>query len=205
MVSSLRPPRRRLAARRGITLIEGMVASVVLLIGLVGVFQGILVASRQNTLANLTTHASGIASQVRVSLDVMGALRLLGPRPGGTGGFIETSRCTSDDNVRALAGGLQNLTPGADRWTVRCILDLDQAERTAAPAARLLPGYPAQDAERFRRVLVWVSRVDPKSEVTVEQISVVVSWNELGGRRFVIQHLSLYDSGEFGNKTGVQI
>jgi len=202
MVCSFRP--RRAAARRGVSLIEGMVASVVLLIGLVGVFQGIVLASQQNTMANLATHASGVASQTRVALDVMGPDRLLG-QTRGVGGYLAPARCEPDESVTALAGGLETLVPGAEPWRRRCIFDLDAAERDAPPANKLLPGYPEEDARRFRRVIVWVSRTDEKSLVTVDQVSVVVSWNEMGRRRFVIHHLGFYDSGSFGNSTGVQI
>lgn len=203
MLSSQRPSLRRAAPRRGVSLIEGMVASVVLLIGLVGVFQGIMVASQQNSLANLATRGAGVASQVRATLDVMGPERVLGRTPG-TDGLLRDSACTSSATVKALAGGLESMPSTAD-WRVRCIFDLDAYERTQPLADKLFPGYAQADTDRFRRIVVWISRRD--DNLNVDEVSVVVSWNELGRRRFVKQFLSFYDasSSPFGNNMHVEL
>jgi hypothetical protein len=179
-----------------------MTASVVLLIGLVGVFQGIMVASRQNIMANQATRASGIASQVRVALDTLGWARVIGTadRPG----LLVGQRCNATDEVRALTGGMENLVPGkGENWRVRCIFDLDAYERTAPPSLRLLPSYAGADMSHYRRVLVVVDKLD--EGVTINQVTVVVSWVELGKRRFVRQNFGFYDSGPFGNETYVEI
>lgn len=202
--SSRRRVRRNRAAPRGVSLIEGMTASVVLLIGLMGVFQGIVVASRQNSMANQATRASGIASQVRVALDTLGRARVIGTPQ--LPGILTGAACTPTPEVKALAGGMENLKPDTgDVWTVRCIFDLDEYERTALPANRLLPGYADSDADRYRRVLVVVEKPDDLTGVAVHQVTVVVSWKELGQRRFVRQYFGFYDPGSFGNGTNVEI
>ncbi|MCY1080582.1 type IV pilus modification PilV family protein [Archangium lansingense] len=201
---SRRLVRRNRAAQRGVSLIEGMTASVVLLIGLVGIFQGLLVASRQNIMANQATRASGIASQVRVSLDTLGWARVIGTaaRPG----LLSGEGCDANEEVRALAGGLESLEPTEDdAWRVSCIFDLDAYEKAAQPADRLLSSYAADDMTHYRRVLVVIDKEDEATGVTINQVTVVVSWMELGKRRFVRQYFGFYDSGPFGNETYVEI
>ena len=202
--TSRHPVRRTRTAPRGVSLIEGMTASVVLLIGLVGIFQGILVASRQNIMANQATRASGIASQVRVALDTLGFARVIGTpdRPG----LLVGQRCNPSDEVRALAGGMETMQPGSgERWRVSCIFDLDAYEERAAPSMRLLPSYAASDMDHYRRIVVVIDTQDEASGVNVNQVTVVVSWMELGKRRFVFQNFGFYDSGPFGNETYVEI
>jgi hypothetical protein len=195
---SRRRVRRNRAASRGVSLIEGMTAAVVLLIGLMGVFQGIMVASRQNSMANQATRASGIASQARVALDSLGRERVLG--------MLSGAACTTDKAVQSLAGGMETLKPGTgDVWAVRCIHDLDAAEKAKAVDSRLLPGYPVTDLNRYRRILVMVEKPDEVTGVSIHQVTVVVSWVELGQRRFVRQYFGFYDPGPFGNATNVEI
>lgn len=196
--TSRRRVRRMGSAPRGVSLIEGMVASVVLLIGLLGVFQGVLVASEQNSMANQASRAAGIGSQVRVALDTLGRHRVVE-------GMLTGSVCDASASVQELAGGLESLDPGAEPWAVRCIMDLDAFEETADEADRLLPGYTKTDRDRFRRVLVRVSRLDPVVNVTIDEVAIVVSWNELGRRRFLRQFVGFYDASPFGNGTNIEI
>jgi hypothetical protein len=187
-----------------VSLIEGMTCSVVLLVGLVGIFQGLMVASRQNIMANHATRASGIASQVRVALDTLGFARVIGTseRPG----LLRGEACSPSEQVTALAGGLENLTPTSNEsWRVSCIFDLDAYEQAAEPSRQLLPGYAASDMGHFRRILVVIDKQDEATGVTINQVSVVVSWTEMGKRRFVRQSFGFYDSGPFGNETHVEI
>ena len=201
--TSRRPVRRNRAARRGVSLIEGMTASMVLLIGLVGIFQGILVASRQNSMANRATRASGIASQVRGALDTLGGNRVVGV-PGYTG-LLTGADCNPGAEVAALTGGLEKLQPvSGEAWAVRCIFDLDAYER-AAGAHRLLPSYTDADFGRFRRVLVMIDKPDEVTGVPIHQVIIVVSWMEVTQRRYVRQYVSFYDSGPFANDINVEI
>jgi hypothetical protein len=202
--TSHRRIRRQRAAQRGVSLIEGMTASVVLLIGLVGVFQGIVVASRQNSMANRATRASGIASQVRMALDSLGRARVIGTPENP--GLLSGEGCTPSDEVLPLAGGLESLEPDTtEAWAVRCILDLDAREEEASPSERLLPSYPSEDGHAYRRVVVVIEKPDELTGVQVHQVAVVVSWLELGQRRFVRQFLGFYDAGPFGNETNVEL
>lgn len=202
-LTSRRRVRSRRSAPRGVSLIEAMIAAVVLLIGLMGVFQGLLVASRQNANANQATRASGIASQVRGALDTLGGNRVVGV-PGYTG-LLTGADCGPSAEVAALTGGLEKLQPGSDEaWAVRCIFDLDAYER-AAGARRLLPSYSEADFNRFRRVLVMIDKPDEATGVPIHQVIIVVSWMEVTQRRFVRQYVSFYDSGPFGNEINVEI
>ena len=204
MDSTTRRVRRNRAARRGVSLIEGMTASVVLLIALVGIFQGLMVASRQNSLANLATRASGIASQARVALDTLGRDRVIGAT--GTPGMLSGAACTTNPSVLALAGGMESLKPATgEAWAVKCISDLDATEKALSPASRLLPSYSDSDFNRYRRILVVIEKPDEVTGVTMHQVTVVVSWMELGRRRFVRQYFGFYDPGPFGNETNVEI
>lgn len=196
--------RRNRATQRGVSLIEGMTASVVLLIGLMGVFQGLIVASRQNSMANRATRASGVASQVRVALDTLGRERVIGS--GTNTGLLSGQACDASPEVRALAGGMEDLVPSTgDAWSVRCIFDLDAYETQAQAHQKLLPGYPASDFNYFRRVLVVIEKPDELTGVAIHQVTVVVSWQEMGRRRFVRQYFGFYDPGPFGNETNVEI
>ncbi|HYO59485.1 hypothetical protein [Archangium sp.] len=201
---SRRRVRHNRAAPRGVSLIEGMTASVVLLIGLMGIFQGLMVASRQNSMANLATRASGIASQVRVALDTLGRDRVIGS--SGSPGLLSGAGCTTSPDVLALAGGMENLKPGpGEAWGVRCIFDFDASEKNLTATSRLLPSYSDSDFNRYRRVLVVIEKPDEVTGVTMHQVTVVVSWTELGRRRFVRQYFGFYDPGPFGNETHVEI
>ncbi|QRN94844.1 prepilin cleavage protein [Archangium violaceum] len=197
----VRSPR---AAQRGVSLIEGMTASVVLLIGLMGVFQGLIVASRQNSSANLATRASGIASQVRGALDTLGRDRVIGVP--GYDGLLSGAACAPGAEVAELTDGLEKLKPATGEvWSVHCIFDLDAYERSATGANRLLPGYAEADFGRYRRVLAMIEKPDEVTGVPIHQVIIVVSWTELAQRRYVRQYVSFYDSGPFGNETNVEI
>ncbi len=202
--TSRRRVRNIRGAQRGVSLIEGMTASVVLLIGLMGVFQGLLVASRQNASANQATRASGIASQVRGALEMLGRDRVLGVP--GHAGLLTGPACNPSEEVAAFTGGLEKLKPTqGEAWTVRCIFDLDAYEQVASGTNRLLPGYSEGDFDRYRRVLAMIEKPDEVTGVTIHQVIIVVSWKDLTQRRYVRQYVSFYDSGPFGNETHVEI
>jgi hypothetical protein len=182
-----------------------MTASVVLLVGLIGIFQGILVASRQNALANRATRATGIAAQVRGALDAHGRTRLFN-KQGDPKGLLTGTACQSTVEKELLAGGLEKLLPtSADAWVVRCLFDLDKYEDSVAKSQKLLPGYQFEDRRIYRRLLVVIEKPDEVTATQVHQVAVVVSWNELSNRRFVRQFIGFYDSGSFGNETFVEL
>ncbi|MBU8894407.1 prepilin cleavage protein [Corallococcus sp. H22C18031201] len=176
---------RRSAARRGVTLIEGLAASAILALGISGAFGGLVLASQQNTSAGRLSQASAIAQQVRAGLQMQGRARLL-----ATTGPMHASRCSSVATVRELADGLETL-PGA------CVIDLDAFEDAAPDVSDLVPGYAPEERELYRRVLVWTTLTD------IDTVAVVVSFRSGGSRRFVKQFVALYNPAV--NGAGVEL
>lgn len=179
------PSSRRPRPPRGVSLIEGMAASAVLLIGLVGVLQGILVASRQNSMANRMTRAGTIAHQIRSQLQARGLTRLqsTGPLAAGT--------CASDP-VKSLGGEAST----ADN---ACVIDLDAFDQTASVADVLAQtGYlGGEDERKYRRVLVRFNQTD------IVSLAVVVSYEDAGIRKFVTEYVGLYKSAQ--NNAGADL
>ncbi len=173
----------KLRRRRGTTLVEGMVSLAIFSIGVIGALQFIIVASRQNTSAARLTHAGGIARQVRSAMQSRGRTWLTGTGP------LQSASCTSDASVQQLAGPLASMP---------CVIDLDAFEGAAGV---LVPGYPTDDQERFRRVLVWAQ--DGSATPRVDEVTVVVSFLDLGRRMFATQPLALYYVS--ANQAGVEL
>ncbi|MBZ4414919.1 type II secretion system protein [Myxococcus sp. RHSTA-1-4] len=178
----------RRAAQRGATLIEGMAAAAVLALGISGAFGGLILASQQNADARRLSHASAIATQVRAGIQAQGRARLL----AATGPLSATSCTRTDANVLALAGGLETFVGPST-----CVVDLDAFEDAAGPELDLVPGYSPEDRDSFRRALVW------QHEDTIDTVAVVVSFSSAGQRRFIKQHVALYDPSK--NGAGVEL
>lgn len=179
---------RRRASQRGATLIEGMAAAAVLALGISGAFAGLILASQQNADARRLAQASAIATQVRAGLQAQGRTRLL----AATGPLSATYCTRTDAAVLALAGGLETFV-GPDT----CVVDLDAYEAVAASELDLVPGYPPEERAAFRRVLVW------QREATIDTVAVVVSFSGAGQRRFIRQHVALYNPTS--NGAGVEL
>ena len=165
------PSLRRTA--RGAVMLEALIASAVFAIGITGAYQGIIIASRQNSMANRMVRGAAISSQIRAALDYQGYPRLTEPGKG-----VLTSACSGSGD---LADGLEVL-PGA------CVIDLDAFENGPPTAGyALMPGHLDEDKLLYKRVLVtFPPRMDsnaPPAALSV-QVMVVVSWNDLGRRRF---------------------
>ena len=173
---------------RGATLIEGMVATVVIMFGMVGVIQGLLVASRQNSLANRTTRGAEIAHTIKTALEERRFGNLFDADAGGilTGGNCVT---TLDDYLGELPSG------------ATCTVDLDAIEAAADEADKLVPGYPAGDAETYRRVAAVYTDA---SEPALRYIAVVVSWGSGVGRAHYQELAAMYDATLDGNQTEVE-
>lgn len=169
----------RVRVARGVTLLEALISTLVLLAGLVGVLQGVLFASRQNHSALAISEAASIASQVRAGMTWQGRTRLVSSSPVG---LLDAARC--DPSLAPLAGTLETLAPAP------CFVDLDAFD--AAPPDtgwEIIPGYSDRSEAIYRRVLVWQT-----GNPTLESVSVVVSWLEGGVRQFHQQYLSLYNA-----------
>lgn len=200
--------------QRGMTIIEGVVSAVVLLIGMLGVMRGVVVASQQNTIANHMTRAGAITNQIRVALENQGRDRFVDPNNG----LFANANCIDpgDPDVGPLAGGLERAELAEDtteRWTRLCIVDLDTWESGQPEASWLVPGYSQEDRELFRRVLVLFQSteviLDPvlgERETIANQVGIVLSWTVAGERIFSRRFVGFYDSGGIsGNATRIDI
>ncbi|NMO21451.1 prepilin cleavage protein [Pyxidicoccus fallax] len=185
----VKAPSSRRALQRGATLLEGMAAAAVFALGISGTFGGLIVASQQNADARRLAHASAIATQVRAGLQSQGRARLLGPT-----GPLSASYCTtSDAAVLKLAGGLETFIGTDDT----CVVDLDAYESAVPTDLDLVPSYAQEDRDAFRRVLVWQHTEE------IDTVAVVVSFKSAGQRRFIKQHVALYNPLE--NGAGVEL
>lgn len=183
------------AGRRGVTLIESLAASVILLTGIIGAMNAIVLATRQDQSANRFTRAADAAYQVRSGLELQGATRLR-----ASGGALKAS-CSNDTAVKALAFGLDAAAP-QDVAVAPCVIDLDAFE-DAATAAKVVPGYSSEDRRSFRRILVVYTEKAGTVE-TSHRVLVVVSWREfLGNRNYVVQHLTLLAPHMNNGKTSI--
>ncbi len=176
---------KRMRNDRGATLIEGMVATVVILFGMVGVVQGLIIASRQNSMANRTTRGAAIAHTMKAALEERRFANL----------FDEDGLLTAN-----CAGGLDDHLGDLPSGAV-CTVDLDAVEAAAAEADKLVPGYPAEDAGIYRRVAAVYTDAN---EPALRYIGVVVSWNGGVGRSHYQVFAALYDASLDGNETEVE-
>jgi type II secretory pathway pseudopilin PulG len=167
------------------SLIEAMISMALLTIGLVGALNGILVATRQNSIANRMTRASAIAFQVRNGLTQLGPDHVVQ-------NLLDSTNCTSDDTLKAYAGPIGNVTSPA----TPCFVDLDSHD--AAAEIKAVPGYSDPD-HIYRRVLAYFA--DDQASHKIYTIAVIVSWNDGGQRHFHHQFLAFYDPTN--TKTGV--
>lgn len=210
----MRPTRTRRpglrVGQRGLTIIEGLMSSVILLLGMLGVIRGIVVASQQNTMANQMTRAGAITSQLRAGLEHQGRDRLInGPLP-----VFAAANCIAPNTANAaLAGGLESMALATDAtagWVRLCIVDFDAVEDARAANDKLVPGYSTEDRAFYRRfvVLFQHEQVIPGGTrpVRVNQVGIVVSWMAAGQRVFSRRFVGFYDSGAaFGNSTRIDI
>lgn len=193
---------RSSSAARGVTLLEGLIASVVFLTGMVGVLQGVLVASQQNSMANRHTRAAVIARELLAGLERQGRERLF----VGAGAPLGSTHCAATPSA-ALApytGGLETVPSNLAGFS-GCVVDWD-AVAAATPALRALtPGYvstaaPGEDDDLFTRVVA--AYVNPANS-ELAWVAVAVSWRE-GGRVRTVKHFTaVYDTAV--NQTNVEL
>ncbi|HEY3448056.1 MAG TPA: prepilin cleavage protein [Myxococcales bacterium] len=171
------PTRSRQPARRksfrGAVMLEAIIASGVFAVGVMGAYQGIIIASRQNSMANRMVRGSAIGQQIRSALESQGYNRL-----NKTGGAF-LAGCSGDATVKASAGGLQGLT-GA------CVIDLDTYESGAGADLRLQPLFSGDDKRIYKRVLVLLP-----ATAELRQVGIVVSWSNLGQTEYHRQWITL--------------
>jgi hypothetical protein len=179
---------------RGSTLIEGLISTTVLIIGIVGAFQGIVQASTQNTVAGRLARATAMAAQVRLSLE----RQTLKKMTTGTGLLTATYCAAPSAGLNPLTDNLYNLSD--PNIASICLVDLDVADPLLAAADKIVPRYDlAADATNgsFRRVLVYMKAAAPADASlprNPDVVGVVISVKEGAGRRvFVKQFASFFD------------
>lgn len=160
---------------RGAVLLETLVASAVFAIGVVGVFQGIVIASNQNKMANRMVRASAIAQEIRGAIQAQGYDRLRSA----------TGVLNGDTTSGKPAGGLEALP-------LAVVYDLDAYELGASSDMKLQPGYTADDRRVYKRVLVrFKADVTSPETANVAPVAVVVSWEEMGNKHYIKQWVYL--------------
>lgn len=176
-------------SRRGVSLIEGLVATLVLLLGVVGVLQGLAIASVQNSMANRHTRASVIAQELISAIEHQGRARLLATTP--TAGLFTSTNCLGTlPNLMVPFKGDLSPVPSAlsGAGFSACYINFD-ALGNAFTA--LTPAYNTQDNTTYSR-LVAVYTNSTNSEILY--VGVNVGWRDGGQVRIVKRFTALYDT-----------
>lgn len=191
---------KRNRSTRGVTLIEGLVSSLIFLTGLVGVLQGLFIASQQNSIANRQTRASIIAQELVATLEQQGRARLL-----AAGGPFAATACGAAGSLPAtpqLFLGELSPTPAllTGQGFTGCFVDFDTYLLTApAWAATMTPGYSTFDNAVFDRVIaVYSHPTNPE----IMYVGVNVGWRDAGRVRTIKRFTALYDTAT--NQTNLE-
>lgn len=191
--------------RRGQTLLEGLIAAVILAIGITGVLQAVLLSSTQNAGAGRITEAAAISNQV-----ANGLLRY-DIRQLKEAGLLDGTRCSADATIISYAGGLETqtlITGGNTRCasgncsssdittTTPCVVDLDEYEQDTGVAdnRKLVSGYnfaaryQAGQPGGYKRVAVVFNNETASRTI---QVTTVTSFVEAGRRRFLRRSVSM--------------
>lgn len=178
----------------GVTLLEGMISTVILLTGIIGVLQGLVVATQQNSMANRQTRASVLAAEVLSMVQAQGRANNL-----AAGGLFATSNCKA---FTSLPAAVQNF--GGDLYPVppsftaaspglawpgvsACYVDLDGSAGLLA----LTPGYSSADDAIYTRVLAVYQSTGSNPEIMF--IGVNIGWRDAGRIRNVKRLSAIYD------------
>lgn len=186
--------------RRGVTLIEGMVATMILLIGMVGIFQGLIVASTQNASANKRTRAASIAAELTSAVEQYGrintvALLNLSTVPTGAATPANTNQMSS----RHEAAFKSVYDPIAATGVTLKYFFPDSTSPGVAPSNQLqsrTPAFTTEDDKVFQRMVATYTANN------VTYVMVVVAWNDTGFVRTVTRSTAFYDST--ANLTGIE-
>lgn len=178
--------KRRRPNQRGVSLLEGMMASLVLLFGLVGVLNGVIFAMRQNSTATKMVRAGAIATRVRASLTNQGAERVRANTSGSctTGLFSDTTQQQYLDGFTAAS---------VSGYTL-CAMNLGNFEDSSTPATTVDSSTRAHDREVFQVMLV---RFDNSTTNRTEGVTIIVSWLDGLTRRSHSQYVAFYDPTVF--------
>lgn len=177
-------------SRRGVSLIEGLVSTVILLTGMVGVLQGLMIASVQNTMANRHARASIIAQELMGSIEQQGKARLT-----GTGGLFASAQCVAfgslSANTKLFKGDLNPMPASLTTLgftTAPCFVDFDSL---GSSFTMVTPGYDSSDDTVYTRLIaVYVHPTNP----AVMYVGVNVGWKDGGKVRIVKRFTAIYDT-----------
>lgn len=161
--------------RQGQTLLEGMIAAVLLAIGVTAIIQAILVSTIQNAGAAKMNEAATIANQLATLLQRYGFDELTAASgPLGSG-------CVSVDATNEEF--LDNVHIAPTGYTA-CAVDVDDFDTTETdPLLQVVPGYDIVERSRvYRRFVVLYENADGVTRL--REATVVVSFTEAGRRRF---------------------
>jgi hypothetical protein len=192
--------------KRGQSLLEGLIASVVLVIGITGVLQSVLVSSAQNAGAGRITEAAAITQQL------VNGIQRHDIRQLKASGLLNGTRCTTDATLLTYAGNIQSLgtlTGGSTVCTkgncvtsnivtaLPCVVDLDAYEQDTGVAVnrKLVPGYDfatrysATTPAGYKRLAVVF---DNETASRTINITLVTSFLDGGVRRFMQRSVTMY-------------
>jgi Tfp pilus assembly protein PilV len=195
--------------KRGQTLLEGMIAAMILAIGVTAIIQAILFSTIQNAGAGRITEAASISGQVASGLSRYDLRQLQ-----ETNAFLSSTWCVSSPSAELLeyTGGIEtvaNVTNGntrcaggscasSDITATPCVVDIDAYDATtsSAPAnRRLVAGYDytnryeaSPNRGGYKRVAVVF---DDSATSGMAYVTVVTSFLEAGRRRFVRRNVTI--------------
>lgn len=163
-----------------------MISAVILAVGMIGVFNGVIVSSQQNGMANRHTRASIIAQELTSAIESQTKARLI-----ATSGLFGTA-CVAAVPT-AITPFIGQLTPTPPSLTSQgftaaktCYVDFDASSFT-----NLTAGYSTSDGTTYKRaVAVYQHPTDP----SIIYVGVNVGWRDAGRVRTVTRFTAIFDA-----------
>lgn len=179
-------------------------STLILLTGMVGVLQGLAIASVQNTMANRHARASIIAQELMGSIEQQGRARLV-----GSGGLFTAGQCGALTSLSAttqlFAGDLSPMPPSltaAGFTNAPCFIDFDSLA-TSTGFKKVTPGYNADDDFIFTRLIaVYQAPALPDGTNPPMYVGVNIGWRDGGRVRIVKRFTAIYDTAT--NQTNLE-
>jgi len=194
--SALRRKRRQRA--RGISMIEGLAAMGILVVGLLGTLQGIAIAATQNSTAARMSRANSISRETRVALEMQGRSAIMA-------GPLSAANCKPlpvPSNLLAYVDPNELALVPTPPGPPSCYTDFDAYE-LAAPTP-FVPGYSPNERRWFHRMLLlWPGNGLTGPGAVPDQVEVIVSFRGSGRTIYSKQFVGLYDPAL--NKAGVEL
>ena len=210
------------AKRRGISLLESMIAMAVLSVGVLGVIQALLIASNQNAVAGRMLRATAIANTVRATISTRGLTQLIGANGALAQAGVQATALPQLvlDALRANRGGSADLATALDTasgttrflkldddidWSAGGTVSsngFDSTIASTAPEQTLLPYMDREDHHVFDVYLAYNTgnTAGNPTDISgaqngVKTVLIIVVWREGGQLRKHLQAVALYDTG----------